>query len=110
MHKICIMFLFLQVYVDTLVKKAYENWDQVIQYDGKSLLNFKQNKRSTRTEFQTGPISYSDASDHQLQVPRLTNSVPSEQPPLDPALPIGGKHCCLHEYSMFHIWPHKLYF
>ncbi|ONI27468.1 hypothetical protein PRUPE_1G089100 [Prunus persica] len=79
-----------KVYVDTLVKKAYENWDQVIQYDGKSLLNFKQNKRSTRTEFQTGPISYSDASDHQLQVPRLTNSVPSEQPPLDPALPIGG--------------------
>ncbi|KAM0989447.1 hypothetical protein ACFX15_012863 [Malus domestica] len=79
-----------KVYVDGLVKKAYDNWEQVIQYDGKSLLNFKQIKRSAapRTEIQMGPISYSEASD-QLQLHRLPNSVHSEQPPLDP-LPIGG--------------------
>ncbi|CAN1198463.1 Calmodulin-binding protein 60 C, partial [Linum perenne] len=41
-----------KVYVDTLVKKAYENWNEVVEYDGKSLLSFKQTKRSTtsRTE------------------------------------------------------------
>ncbi|KAK9931816.1 hypothetical protein M0R45_019077 [Rubus argutus] len=82
-----------KLYVDTLVKKAYDNWDQVIEYDGKSLLSIKQNKRSTaaRNEFQMGPISYSSASDHQLQLPRLTNSVSSEQIlSSDSSLPIGG--------------------
>ncbi|XP_056867196.1 calmodulin-binding protein 60 C isoform X2 [Raphanus sativus] len=31
-----------KVYVDGLVRKAYENWDQVIEYDSKSLMNFNQ--------------------------------------------------------------------
>ncbi|KAL0398662.1 UNVERIFIED_CONTAM: Calmodulin-binding protein 60 B [Sesamum radiatum] len=31
-----------KVFVDTLVKKAYENWMHVIEYDGKSLLGFDQ--------------------------------------------------------------------
>ncbi|PRQ37481.1 putative CALMODULIN-BINDING PROTEIN60 [Rosa chinensis] len=82
-----------KLYVDTLVKKAYENWDQVVEYDGKSLLNTKQNKRSTaaRNEFQMGSISYSSSSDQHPQLPRLTNPVPSEQTLLsDSALPIGG--------------------
>ncbi|XP_061990054.1 calmodulin-binding protein 60 B [Rosa rugosa] len=82
-----------KLYVDTLVKKAYENWDQVVEYDGKSLLNTKQNKRSTaaRNEFQMGSISYSSSSDQHPQLPCLTNPVPSEQTLLsDSALPIGG--------------------
>lgn len=28
--------------MDGLVRKAYENWDQVIEYDSKSLMNFNQ--------------------------------------------------------------------
>lgn len=32
----------MQGYVDGLVRKAYENWDQVIEYDSKSLMNFNQ--------------------------------------------------------------------
>ncbi|KAA3471550.1 calmodulin-binding protein 60 B-like [Gossypium australe] len=69
-----------KVYVDTLVKKAYDNWRQVIEYDGKSLLNFKQNRRSSaRNEPQTDAISYPNALDHQLQLPRLPVAVPTEQ-------------------------------
>ncbi|KAH1108752.1 hypothetical protein J1N35_012520 [Gossypium stocksii] len=69
-----------KVYVDTLVKKAYDNWHQVIEYDGKSLLNFKQNRRSSaRNEPQTDVIGYPNALDHQLQLPRLPVAVPTEQ-------------------------------
>ncbi|XWS70928.1 hypothetical protein CRYUN_Cryun03dG0092600 [Craigia yunnanensis] len=69
-----------KVYVDTLVKKAYENWNQVIEYDGKSLLNFKQNRRSSaRNELQMGAIDYPNALDHQLQLPRVPVPVPTEQ-------------------------------
>ncbi|XVE71792.1 hypothetical protein DITRI_Ditri10aG0180300 [Diplodiscus trichospermus] len=69
-----------KVYVDALVKKAYDNWNQVIEYDGKSLLNFKQNRRSgARNELQMGSLDYSNALDHQLQLPRLPVPVPTEQ-------------------------------
>lgn len=75
-----------------LVKKAYDNWDQVIDYDGKALLSFKQNKRSTASRNENmGAIDYSSALDHQLQLPGL--SIPSEQPPMDSVLHVGGKHC-----------------
>ncbi|EEF30188.1 hypothetical protein RCOM_0445820 [Ricinus communis] len=41
-------------------KKAYDNWNEVIEYDGKSLLNFKQSKRSNtyQDELQIGQIGY----------------------------------------------------
>ncbi|XVF70046.1 hypothetical protein PTKIN_Ptkin11bG0130200 [Pterospermum kingtungense] len=69
-----------KVYVDTLLKKAYDNWSQVIEYDGKSLLNFKQNRRSSaRNELQMGSVDYPGALDHQLQLPRLPVAVPTEQ-------------------------------
>lgn len=84
--------------MDTLVKKAYDNWDQVIDYDGKSLLNFKQNKRlsASRNELQTGQIGYSNALDHQMQLPRLPASVPIEQLPMQSGLQVGGKCYMLH--------------
>lgn len=90
------MHLNLQIYVDTLVKKAYDNWNQVIEYDGKSLLGFKQNKRSntSRNEVQMPPDGYSNASDHHLQLANLP--VPHEQPSLNSGLPITGMYCCLH--------------
>ncbi|CAN1231720.1 Calmodulin-binding protein 60 C [Linum grandiflorum] len=62
------------VYVDTLVKKAYENWNQVVEYDGKSLLSFKQTKQptSSRTEAQ---IVQPHALDHHTQLQRLPAAV-----------------------------------
>ncbi|XP_021648513.1 calmodulin-binding protein 60 B isoform X2 [Hevea brasiliensis] len=81
-----------KVYVDTLVKKAYENWNQVVEYDGKSLLNFKQNKRSNafRNEFPMGQISYPNALDHQMQLPRLPASVPTDQASVHSGLQVGA--------------------
>lgn len=71
--------------MDTLVKKAYENWDQVIEYDGKSLLSFKQNKRPGASS------NYSNASDNQLPLSNIP-VLPSEQTSLNSGLPILGKH------------------
>lgn len=79
-----------KVYVDTLVKKAYDNWDQVIEYDGKSLLSFKQVRRSSRNEPQVAALEYSNALDHRLQIPRLPVSFTSEQPSADSGLTVGG--------------------
>ncbi|KAE8672171.1 Calmodulin-binding protein 60 E [Hibiscus syriacus] len=68
-----------KVYVDTLLKKAYDNWNQVIEYDGKSMVNIKQNRRSSaRNELQMDALNYPNALDHQLQLPRLPVSVPTE--------------------------------
>ncbi|KAK8515579.1 hypothetical protein V6N13_139449 [Hibiscus sabdariffa] len=76
-----------KVYVDSLVKKAYDNWNQVIEYDGKSLLNFKQNRRSSaRNELQMGGLDYPSAVDHQLQLQQLP--VPTEQ--VYSGLQVGG--------------------
>ena len=84
------LILFLQVYVDTLVKKAYENWNQVIEYDGKSLLSFKQSKRpgTSRNELQMLQNSY--ASDDQLQLPPLP-ALPSDQSLVNVAQPVAGE-------------------
>ncbi|KDP22927.1 hypothetical protein JCGZ_01764 [Jatropha curcas] len=81
-----------KVYVDTLVKKAYENWDQVVEYDGKSLLNFKQSKRSNavRNDFQIGQMGYPNSLEHQMQIPRLPASVLIEQPSVHSGLQVGG--------------------
>ncbi|XP_030955090.1 calmodulin-binding protein 60 B [Quercus lobata] len=79
-----------KVYLDTLVKKAYDHWDQVVEYDGKSLMSFKENKKSgtLRNDQNMGIVDYSNALNHQLPLPRLP--VPLEQPPLDSGLPVGG--------------------
>ncbi|CAN1231712.1 Calmodulin-binding protein 60 C [Linum grandiflorum] len=68
-----------KVYVDTLVKKAYENWNQVVEYDGKSLLSFKQTKQptSSRTEAQ---IVQPHALDHHTQLQRLPAAVLNASP------------------------------
>lgn len=79
--------------MDTLVKKAYENWNQVVEYDGKSLMNFKQNKRSNafQNDLQIGQIGYPDALDHQMQLTRQPASVTTEQASVHSGLQVGGK-------------------
>lgn len=80
------MFL-VQIYVDALVKRAYENWNQVIEYDGKSLLGVKQTRRSARHEPQVAPYDYTNSIDQQNLL-RLPFS--SEQPSAASSLPVGG--------------------
>jgi len=47
--------------VDGLVKKAYENWNQVVEYEGESLLNLNQPERLdiSQTDPVTALASYS---------------------------------------------------
>lgn len=47
--------------MDSLVKKAYDNWNQVVEYEGKTLLNFNQPEmvNVSQTEHVTVPANYS---------------------------------------------------
>ncbi|RVW29822.1 Calmodulin-binding protein 60 B [Vitis vinifera] len=84
---------YLQVYVDNLVKKAYENWNQVEEYDGKSL-SFKQIIRSStsRNEHMIGSMDYPTALEPLLPLPRPPVAGSSEQSLMDPGISVGGKH------------------
>nr|GMD09583.1 calmodulin-binding protein 60 B-like [Ipomoea batatas]GME14283.1 calmodulin-binding protein 60 B-like [Ipomoea batatas]GME14284.1 calmodulin-binding protein 60 B-like [Ipomoea batatas] len=81
-----------KVYVDTLVKKAYENWMHVIEYDGKSLLSLNDNKNSDTSQHDqiVGSQNHSNSYANQLNVPALPSSIPSEQPAMNPGSNIGG--------------------
>ncbi|KAK3188106.1 hypothetical protein Dsin_027667 [Dipteronia sinensis] len=81
-----------KVHVDTLVKKAYDNWMHVIEYDGKSLLDFMQNKSvvSPQADISTGPQNYLNSFDQQVTLPTLTVPAPLEQPSMDSGLSVGG--------------------
>ncbi|XP_022987296.1 calmodulin-binding protein 60 B-like [Cucurbita maxima] len=80
-----------KVYVDTLVNKAYENWNQVVEYDGKSLLSSKQSKKSnaSRNDLQGGHLDLSNTLDHG-SIPRMPLSVQPQQPVMDSGLSVAG--------------------
>ena len=76
-----------------VVKKAYENWHEVIEYDGKALLNSKQSRRtrSSHNETPMTAISYPNASiDGQLTIPRLPIPTLAEQQLVDNTLARPG--------------------
>ncbi|KAL8236871.1 hypothetical protein R6Q59_017952 [Mikania micrantha] len=81
-----------KVYVDTLVKKAYDNWNQVVEYDGKSLVNFKQPKRSgsSRNDYSMGSIDYQRSPNNHLMPPRHPVVANSESASVDSNLLLGG--------------------
>ncbi|KAL1336022.1 hypothetical protein HN51_030439 [Arachis hypogaea] len=84
-----------KVYVDTLVKMAYENWMHVIEYDGKSLLNYTQNTSGT-AQLQHLMDSHNDSNsnllDHQTSFPNSPVPVPTRQPSMDPGVTFAGYH------------------
>ncbi|KAL9224590.1 hypothetical protein vseg_000610 [Gypsophila vaccaria] len=57
-----------KVYVDTLVKKAYDNWHQVIEFDGKALINSKQTRR-TRSSPSEGAMNAISYPNTQVEIP-----------------------------------------
>ncbi|CAA2938338.1 calmodulin-binding 60 B-like [Olea europaea subsp. europaea] len=81
-----------KVYVDTLVKKACDNWNQIVEYDEKSLLNFKQIEKSNTShdDLHVGPVSYPIALNNQLPLQRLPVTVPCDQSSMDPNVLTGG--------------------
>lgn len=56
-----------KVSVDALVKKAYDNWLSVVEYDGKALLNLKSNKKGSSScqESSIPTIQYANAYSQQ---------------------------------------------
>ncbi|KAG6517735.1 calmodulin-binding protein 60 D-like [Zingiber officinale] len=64
-----------KVFTDALVKRAYENWSYVVEYDGKALLGLKPNKKTITTRSETSALakfsgSYDlEASQQHLSVP-----------------------------------------
>lgn len=81
-----------KVYVDTLVKKAYDNWNQVIEYDGKAFLNSKQTRRtrSSQNQVQMNTISFPTVIDSHLALPPLPVSVRTEQQLVDSSASAPG--------------------
>ncbi|KAG0468668.1 hypothetical protein HPP92_017996 [Vanilla planifolia] len=78
-----------KIFADALVKKAYEDWGHVVQYDGKALLGFKQ-KRALRTETSSAssinPASYTQQASHQ----QLASPSAVERPSINAAVNVGG--------------------
>ncbi|CAL5188761.1 unnamed protein product [Lathyrus oleraceus] len=82
-----------KVYVDTLVKKAYDNWMHVIEYDEKSLLNYNQDKSLDTAHPQAlmGSHEYSN-SIQQFPIPSLPHPVHTGQPSMGTGGTVGGYH------------------
>ncbi|KAL7130132.1 hypothetical protein ABFS83_13G113300 [Erythranthe nasuta] len=79
-------------FVDTLVKKAYDNWMNVLEYDSKSLLGFDQNKSSPfENDLRIHTQDQLNSFD-QLSVPNLSASIPPQNPSVNPGLTTGGYH------------------
>lgn len=57
-------FTQLQLFADILVKQAYDDWINVVEYDGKELLRFKQKKKSVTTRSDTAKASTSYPSSY----------------------------------------------
>ncbi|KAK4804359.1 hypothetical protein SAY86_004176 [Trapa natans] len=68
-------------YVDTLVRKAYDNWMHVIEYDGKSLLGQNQDSE---------PHDHSSSVENQIPMPSLQIQVAVVQPYMESGQGGGG--------------------
>jgi hypothetical protein len=73
-----------RVFADKLVKQAYDDWINVVEYDAKTLLGFKQKKKFVATRSETAkavtsyPVSYdSEPSQKQLIQEPLNGEQPS---------------------------------
>ncbi|GKV30925.1 hypothetical protein SLEP1_g39692 [Rubroshorea leprosula] len=84
-----------KVCVDALVKKAYDNWMHVIEYDGKSLLSFSQSD-SAGASGTNAPLGPQDHHHHPNSINQehtlssLSVPVPPEQTLMDSGLNVGG--------------------
>ncbi|KAL3576915.1 hypothetical protein D5086_022198 [Populus alba] len=80
-----------KIYVDSLVKKAYDNWMHVIEYDGNSLLDFKQHQgvAASQNDVPSGHQDFLNPYDHQDSLPTISVPVPSEQPVVHSGPAIG---------------------
>ncbi|CAK7350701.1 unnamed protein product [Dovyalis caffra] len=81
-----------KIYVDSLVKKAYDNWMDVVEYDGKSLPDFKQNQGIVASQNDVPSVQqeFLNSYDHQGTLPSISVPVPSEHPVMHSGPTVGG--------------------
>ncbi|KAJ7517262.1 hypothetical protein O6H91_21G016300 [Diphasiastrum complanatum] len=60
-----------KVYVDKLVKVAYENWENVVEYDGEALIGAKPYKLTGINSHTEDPVGSQNASARSFQTARL---------------------------------------
>jgi hypothetical protein len=82
-----------QVFVDSLVKKVYDNWMSVIEYDGKALVGPRSNKKgnSSRSEASMPTMPYSAAYSQQAPLTCEPVAMHPEQAAGNAGLTVGGK-------------------
>lgn len=66
-YNVVIWLLPMQVYVDKLVKVAYENWENVVEYDGEALIGIKPYKLRGIDAHTEDPINGHTLGGHQPQ-------------------------------------------
>jgi Tfp pilus assembly protein PilE len=66
--------------VDSLVKKAYDNWDQVIEYDGKVLNSLTNSKRGSRSVATHTIMHHNDFQEQQYKSAKGRASYVSSEP------------------------------
>ncbi|XP_074269951.1 calmodulin-binding protein 60 C-like isoform X1 [Silene latifolia] len=79
-----------KIYADTLIKKAYDNWMHVVEYDGKSLLSLKQNKNEDTSRIEAPMTQPNNYYNHHLSVPSLPVPPAPEKHHVDPNQKIEG--------------------
>ncbi|KAL1202898.1 Calmodulin-binding protein 60 D [Cardamine amara subsp. amara] len=78
-----------KVYVDGLVKKAYENWNQVLEYEGNSHLNFNQPEMLDISQNDPA-VALENYSTNVVAVHPMQMTVPPNQSPVLSEFSIGG--------------------
>lgn len=84
-----------KVFVDALMKKAYDNWMHVVEYDGKSFLGAHQEKAPAP---QIGQQNYPNSFDHQQL--SLPPPAPQQQPSLNQRVTTGGYDGTSHNMNL----------
>lgn len=93
---------------DTLVKKAYDNWNtHVIEYDGEALLSFKQEKKAISTR-SNNKASTPGASASGFAGAGSSNMALPVPAPADPSL-IGEGYFFLYIFKI-HLFARVIYF
>ena len=73
------------------MKKAYDNWMHVIEYDGKSLINDNEDKALDTTHPQAPMTSHEYSNSlQQISIPALPLPVHPGQPSMDSGVTVGG--------------------
>ncbi|KAL9236722.1 hypothetical protein vseg_011358 [Gypsophila vaccaria] len=97
-----------KIYADGLIKKAYDNWMHVVEYDGKSLLSLKQNKNDGVTRIEAPMTQPNNYYNHQVSYPSLPVPAAPEPPSVDPSLKIGGLNDVVGASARFSTQSHTL--